>query len=185
MQKPAEWDNVQAQTGGFERLPAGGYVCKIIKADVTLSKAGKEMMRLAVDIAAGDHKDYFRKQFDSRHQQNTEAKWPCMYYQLTEGDSMGRFKGMLVNIEESNPGYKWDWNETSLAGKQFGGVFREEQYLNNNNQARMSTKLWSVRPVEDIESVEVPEPKMLDQQAQYGGAASTFGPAGPDEEIPF
>ena len=92
---------------------------------------------------------------------------------------------MLVNIEESNPGYKWYWNETSLAGKQFGGVFREEQYLNNNNQARMSTKLWSVRPVEDIESVEVPEPKMLDQQAQYGRAASTFGPAGPDEEIPF
>ena len=63
---------------------------------------------------------------------------------------MGRFKGMLLNIEKSNSGYEWNWNEKSLEGKLFGGVFREEEYINRNGRLSTAVKLISIRPVEGI-----------------------------------
>ena len=130
MNKPANWDSVEAITGEYKKLPAGGYVCSIVRAECTKSKNGKEMLKLAIDIAEGEYKDFYLNQYLQEQERNKEqAKWRGSYYQLTEGDSMGRFKGMLLNIEKSNPGYKWNWNEKSLEGKLFGGVFRKKNIL--------------------------------------------------------
>ena len=106
MNKPANWDSVEAITGEYKKLPAGGYVCSIVRAECTKSKNGKEMLKLAIDIAEGEYKDFYLNQYLQEQERNKEqAKWRGSYYQLTEGDSMGRFKGMLLNIEKSNSGY--------------------------------------------------------------------------------
>lgn len=177
MNKPANWDSVEAITGEYKKLPAGGYVCSIVRAECTKSKNGKEMLKLAIDIAEGEYKDFYLNQYLQEQERNKEqAKWRCSYYQLTEGDSMGRFKGMLLNIEKSNPGYKWNWNEKSLEGKLFGGVFREEEYINRNGGLSTAVKLISIRPVEGITDIEPPAKKVLENN----NLAENFG-----EEIPF
>lgn len=178
MNKPANWDSVEAITGEYKKLPAGGYVCSIVRAECTKSKNGKEMLKLAIDIAEGEYKDFYLNQYLQEQERNKEqAKWRCSYYQLTEGDSMGRFKGMLLNIEKSNPGYKWNWNEKSLEGKLFGGVFREEEYINRNGGLSTAVKLISIRPVEGITKIEPPAKKVLENN---NNLAENFG-----EEIPF
>lgn len=177
MNKPANWDSVEAITGEYKKLPAGGYVCSIVRAECTKSKNGKEMLKLAIDIAEGEYKDFYLNQYLQEQERNKEqAKWRGSYYQLTEGDSMGRFKGMLLNIEKSNPGYKWNWNEKSLEGKLFGGVFREEEYINRNGGLSTAVKLISIRLVEGITDIEPPAKKVLENN----NLAENFG-----EEIPF
>lgn len=177
MNKPANWDSVEAITGEYKKLPAGGYVCSIVRAECTKSKNGKEMLKLAIDIAEGKYKDFYLNQYLQEQERNKEqAKWRGSYYQLTEGDSMGRFKGMLLNIEKSNPGYSWNWNEKSLEGKLFGGVFREEEYINRNGGLSTAVKLISIRPVEGITDIEPPAKKVLENN----NLAENFG-----EEIPF
>ena len=154
MNKPANWDSVEAITGEYKKLPAGGYVCSIVRAECTKSKNGKEMLKLAIDIAEGEYKDFYLNQYLQEQERNKEqAKWRGSYYQLTEGDSMGRFKGMLLNIEKSNPGYKWNWNEKSLEGKLFGGVFREEEYINRNGGLSTAVKLISIRLLSCIQKM--------------------------------
>ena len=178
MNKPANWDSVEAITGEYKKLPAGGYVCSIVRAECTKSKNGKEMLKLAIDIAEGEYKDFYLNQYLQEQERNKEqAKWRGSYYQLTEGDSMGRFKGMLLNIEKSNPGYSWNWNEKSLEGKLFGGVFREEEYINRNGGLSTTVKLISIRPVEGITDIETPAKKVLENN---NNLAENFG-----EEIPF
>lgn len=178
MNKPANWDSVEAITGEYKKLPAGGYVCSIVRAECTKSKNGKEMLKLAIDIAEGEYKDFYLNQYLQEQERNKEqAKWRGSYYQLTEGDSMGRFKGMLLNIEKSNSGYKWNWNEKSLEGKLFGGVFREEEYINRNGGLSTAVKLISIIPVEGITDIEPPAKKVLENN---NNLAENFG-----EEIPF
>ena len=84
----------------------------------------------------------------------------------------------LVNIDlNKNPGYKWNWNEKSLEGKLFGGVFREEEYINRNGGLSTAVKLISIRPVEGITEIEPPAKKVLENN---NNLAENFG-----EEIPF
>ena len=165
MQKPTGWDDSPAYTGEFNALPAGGYICKILKAEVTTSQSGKEMLVLLFDIAEGEHKDYFRSQFDGAKQNNPDAKWQGVFRQLTQGKSTPFFKGVMTSIQTSNSGYKWDFDESKLTGKLFGGVFGREQYESSNGDLKWSTKCQAIRSVESIrKGIEVPADKPLKQQ---------------------
>ena len=84
---------------------------------------------------------------------------------------------MLQNIEKSNPGYTWDWNEQSLVGKLFGGKFREEEYI-YNGKIYTSTKCISILPIEGIEAITPPEKKRIETETHGGYAVD-------DDDIPF
>ena len=178
--KPIEnWDNVEAIVGGsYPKLPAGGYVCRIVTAREELSKAsGKRMLVFAIDIAEGEYKDFFLNQFNSRLKTNEKATWGQggIYRQVVEGDSVGRFKGMIQVLEESNKGWVWDWNENNMKGLLVGGLFREEEYIGNDGKVHSNVKCISFLPVEGIENVAVPEKKCVEPMQQSGMS----------EEIPF
>ena len=53
MEKVQGYEEAQAMTGEYERLNAGGYICKIISAKEEKSKSGKRMLVLALDIVEG------------------------------------------------------------------------------------------------------------------------------------
>ena len=186
--KPMGWDEAVANDGTFKKLPAGGHACVIVQARLTKSKSkGEDMLELAFDIDGGEYNGYFGEQY-VRNQQNypDDAKWPNggVYRQVLVGNSMSNAKGMFLNIEKSNPGWNWNWDETELKGKKFGGVFREEQYRNAKGEPKMRIACIAVRPVEGITEVAVPEPKLLGDTGvgvgygNYGGGLSS-------EEIPF
>ncbi|MBU2703661.1 hypothetical protein Ga0466249_004809 [Sporomusaceae bacterium BoRhaA] len=190
MQKPANWDTVEAFTGDFKTLAPGGYVCNIVQAKEDTTHTGKKMLILLIDIAEGEFKDFYSQQYERKLKINSEAKWQGVYRQLTEGNSTSFFKGLITSIENSNPGYKWDWNEKALKGKLFGGVFGQEEYLNNQDEIKVSTKCVAIRSVDSIRKndFKVPEIKKVIQD-DYGpdpSFGSQFGAqVFPEEEIPF
>lgn len=185
MIKPAEWDSTEAFTGDFKTITPGGYICKIIQAKVETTQTGKEMLSIMFDIAEGEFKGFYTEQFKKKHATNPDAKWQGSYRQLTQGKSLSFFKGMIYAIEKSNPGYKWDFDETSLKGKSFGGVFGQEEYLNNNGETKLATKCMYIRSVDQVRAgVETPKIKRLSNDLNSN--FSSFGSeVFPEEVIPF
>lgn len=191
MNKPQEWDTTEAFTGDFRTIQAGGHICKILAARTELTRSGKECLVVMFDIAEGESKDFYSEQHSKKAETNPDAKWQGVYRQSTEGNSLKFFKGMITAIENSNSGYKFDWNEDTLRGKLFGGVFGEEEYQAQDGSIKKSTKCRFIRSVDQIRAgVEVPEIKRLKQTDMSGlghdvGGNSFGADRFPDEEIPF
>jgi hypothetical protein len=190
MQKIDNWDSVSA-VGEFERLELGGHKCKILKAEAQITKnSGRPTVVLFLDIADGPQAGYYKKQFENDTREF--KRWPCQYSQITEGKSLPFFKGMITSIEKSNPGYKWNWDEKSLAGKYVGVVFGREQYKNSKGELRFSTKPTQIRATEGIENVPIPEDKLLpkseynyDPFTQLADKSDMFTEESDDGELPF
>jgi len=173
----------EAFTGDYEVLEPGGYICKILQVK-SEEKVYGTLLRIGFDIVEGEHKDYFKRLLDKKKMTNPDAKWQGMYYQTIKEDDLKYFKGFMTAIENSNSGYKWNWDEQSLKGKLFGGVFGQEEYKGNDGKIHLSTKCRWVRSVEQVrKGVEVPEVKRL-----AGGNTSTgYAPIDTlaDDELPF
>lgn len=188
MNKPENFDSEPAATGEYKSLPAGGYVCKILGAKVEQSQSGKEMLVMRIDIAEGEYKDYFSQAWEEKVQVNKDAKWGCIYRQLTEGDSTKFFKGMLSAIEKSNPGYQWDWKESGLKGKLVGAIFGEEEFESNKDGSiKKSCKIKWLRSVESIRSgdFKIPEVKRINTSAASAFGGYDVPPPPDDDDINF
>lgn len=168
------WENVKA-SADFTALPAGGYVCKIQGAKIRTfeGKNGSfERLEVAVDIIEGEYKDYFRRDFDS---QNTEdKKWRgVLRLYVPSGDgsdqdnwSMAKLKRFVNDVEDSNPGYHWDWEESKLKGKLVGLTFRREEW-EYNGKTGWKTNPFQAYTVEDIRQnkFQLPKDKPLKKAA--------------------
>ena len=186
MEKLKGYDEAQAITGEYEKLNAGGYICKIKSAKEEKSKTGKRMLVIALDILEGDKKDFFKKRFDE--DTRAEKKWPAgaVYRQMLEGEKAAGFlKGLITSIEASNEGFKWDWDEKKLANLKCGAIFGEEEYEKLDGSVGTSTKVKFIRTVKSIEegNFKIPEIKKLPQK---GEAFEDFvNSVTSDEELPF
>ena len=191
--KIENWDKVEANYGEAKRLKAGGYICIILAVKQEKSQnSGKEMLVINFDIASGEYKNFYMDKYKNapRDEKNpVEPKWQGKYYIVLEGEGYeGRLKAFITSIEESNQGYTWDWNEESLRGKMFGGIFREEEFL-YNGEVRTNAKLWQVRSVKTITDgdFEIPRKKELSTNETASNNASldaTFIPV-TDDSLPF
>lgn len=164
MEKLQGYDEAQAITGEYEKLEAGGYICKIKSAKEEKSKSGKKMLVLALDIIEGEKKDFFKKRFDE--DTRAEKKWPAgaVYRQMLEGEKAAGFlKGLMTSLEASNDGFKWDWDEKKLKDLKCGAIFGEEEYEKLDGSIGTSTKVKFIRTVKAIQegSFKVPELKKL------------------------
>ena len=182
MNKPTGYDQATAQTGGFEQLPPGAYNCVIKAAYESQSNSGKNMLQLCVDIADGDFKEYFKNQY-GRDQRYGDAKWRGTYYQLTEGDSLGYFKGLIQDIEDSNPGYKFNFDENTLAGKKIGGVFGREQYKNQAGELKFAVKCFYCVASSRVKDIAPPKDKLLSGNGNGGSNGNGYSAPANMEEI--
>lgn len=165
MQPIEGFNEAPAYTGEILSLPAGLYKCVIKQANVVKDQKDREQIAILFDIADGEYKGFYEKQYKARKQSNSDAKWGGIYKQLTHDASLPFFKGIITSVEKSNSGYKWDWNEKNLAGKVFGGVFGREEFLDTNNEKRMATKLIQFRSVDGLKDAKIPEDKLLQDTA--------------------
>lgn len=165
MQKPRNYDNTSS-FGDFTPLELGGHVCKIIKVEETTSSTDRAMIKIALDIAEGNQKDYYRNQFNK--DDRPDKKWGCVVYQLIEdrdGNTSKGFKTFIESVKKSNKGFNEDaiWNDNFASyfkDKLIGGVFGREQYKANDGKFKWSTKCVQFRSVDVVrEGVEVPEDK--------------------------
>lgn len=195
MQKPKDWEATEAYTGDSEALPAGAYVCKILGAREELSKTGAPMLVLCLDIAPGEpHAGYFSASFEFRKKQYADAKWPNggIYRQFTTnktGTCNEWFKGLIQCIEASNQGFHFDFNEKTLAGKLFGGIFRREQYEATDGSLKFATKCFKVTTAAKVrEGIEPPEDKLLSGSSAPSASApenSDFVEVSGEDDLPF
>lgn len=183
------WNDVKPMLGGeSQRLPAGGYVCRINSATETISKTQKRMLEVKFDIAEGDYKDYYMNKYkNSKPKNDTDIiKWKGMYYIVLEGENAeARLKGFITVLEESNPSFIWDWDESKLRGLLFGGVFGEEEFEGDTGVIT-TTKLSFVRNIEAIRKgdYKIPAPKLLEKaNAPFSG--STNNNSVTDDDLPF
>lgn len=183
--------------GQVQVLPKGGYVLKIMGAEVCQNSNG-QYVKIGCDIAEGEFKDYFAN--DYRSQQSEDKKWRCNYLlnvpkdDGTEQDgwTKRRFKTVIEALEESNPGYHFDWDEKKFKGKLIGGLFNEREY-EANNDVRRATNLAQLCTVDSIRNntYKLPADKLLGTRSVNASAQNTSSdgfmniPDGISAELPF
>lgn len=191
------YEDVQAVTPGeFPKLPAGGYVCQILHAELTKSKADNPMLVLFIDIAEGDFAGYFKDSSSRVKSFRSDSKWDnsAIYRQLIfdKGGNTSRFfKGLITCIEKSNPNFKINpraFDEQRLRGLLIGCLFAEEEY--ERRDATIGTRLFIKFPktVDDIHSgnFTVPELKKLPATAPATPKQDDWsGTPVDNDDIPF
>ena len=165
MKKIENWNEIEAKgMEDFKALPIGAYECKIINAvENHNEQSGKTTLKVMVDIASGEYKDYFKKRYDS----NTaiDRKWDnnATKFLAFEGENTSFFKGFITIVENSNVGYKWNWEESTLRDKKLVGVFQYEQYEKQDGTKALKVRLTKFRSLDKLGKIEVSDSiKMLD-----------------------
>lgn len=180
-----------------EKLPVGGYVAKILNAKEENFEWG-DRLAIAFDIVEGEYAGFFDKNF--KNQQSEDKKWKgTIRINIPKEDgsekdewTQKRFNTNMVAIEESNPGFYFDWDETKLKGKMVGIIFNNKEYEFNGNHG-FFTNPHSFASVEDIRSgnFKIPKDTLLSNPRSSAPAVPTGNegfmsvPEGVDEEIPF
>lgn len=186
MKKPNGYETTQAYDGSFERLDPGGYICQINGAKAE-EYNGRSRIAIAFDIASGPLAGYYKRKHD-----RFGGNWPGTYRQFTEdndGACSPFFKGMITAIEESNGGFRFDFDESKLVGKLFGGVFAEEEYMNKDGDVKTIVRCSQIRSTQSIQSgdFQIPSIKKLrkrDDATQSSSSFAGFTDINPDD-IPF
>ncbi|MDY2887340.1 MAG: hypothetical protein SOT25_00990 [Malacoplasma sp.] len=165
MKKIENWDNIEAKgMDDFKALPIGAYECKIVNAVENYNEqSGKTTLKVMVDIASGEYKDYFKKKYDS----NTaiDRRWDnnATKFLAFEGENTSFFKGFITIVENSNVGYKWNWEESTLRDKKLVGVFQYEEYEKQDGTRGIKVRLTKFRSLDKLGKIEVSDSvKMLD-----------------------
>lgn len=149
MKKFNKFDTAQIKTGSlFDPLPKGAYVIKIMKASEEQNKNGEgSHIKVAFDIAEGEYKDFYKKQFDSLTDEDKHWPYDGVYNLVAPDDNspqwmIDSFGTFVAALEDSNDGYHWDWNEKKWKGLVIGALFRIEQNESNGNIYDHTRPLW-------------------------------------------
>ena len=181
---------------GSERLPAGGYIIRILDVKEESTKWGGEVIILRFDIAEGEHAQFYQKQYNEASDEY--KKWKGVYRLNvpqqkgnTEDDvkkykrSLGFFKSQIEAINKSN-GINIDcakeWDVSVLKNCTVGMVFGNKEWEMDGKSG------WFTNPdhmltVEEIREgkFKIPADKPLDKNKANTTAASSSVPDGFDE----
>ena len=187
-------------SGGGEKLPVGGYICKILNPEVAEYSWGNVLV-LNIDVDQGEYKGFYQKQFDSNT--NEDKKWPydAVYYLNVPQDDSKEYvwtnwNTFFADLEDSNKGFIFDGDVKKLKGKLIGGKFHIKQTEYNGNVYDRTKLKWTC-VAEDVrkgKAGKMPQDKLIGQgQRSPAPAAASSSeldgfvnlPAGGDEDLPF
>lgn len=180
----------QSASGPREKLPAGGYVAKILNAEIVEYSWGSVLV-LAHDITEGEYTGFWKDDYDTNERE--DRKWRGnIRITLPKGDGSDKdewakraFNNLVWAAEYCNPGYKWNWDEKTLVGKEIGVLYRNKEWA-MNGQTGWTTEACSVVSSESIRdnTFRVPKDKPLANKPVVP-AAPTFTVLDDDGELPF
>lgn len=150
------YKNAQTYSGGSAQLPIGAYKCKVIGVKEVSFDWGSRL-EIAFDVIAGEHKDFFKKQFDANTSE--DKKWKGVLRlnvpkdDGTERDAwtMSRFKTTMQNFEDSNDGYTWNWDESTLKSKLIGIIIRRRYTVIDKKDVGFNEAFRTIT-IEDVEN---------------------------------
>jgi hypothetical protein len=182
MRKIDGYDSAESNQGGdFERLPAGGYVCKIKSVENMLDK---QYLKIEFDITEGPQRGWYTGIYKRTN------SWYGNFIRSYKDSAASFFKGFITAILESNPGYKWEWEEQSLVNKNIGLVLGYEEYISSkDNKKKERIYVFQNRSIAAIKAgdFEVPALKTLKLDNGSGGWVPPREPdmAETQEPMPF
>ena len=151
-------------TEGAKKIPVGNYKAKIldVKYDDNSAKGISDSINIRFDIVEGEYAGYYQERYNYALENNPDdAKWKGtlrLYVPKDDGTekdgwTMRTFKTATNAIEESNPGYVWDWDENKWKDKVVGIRFCEDCY-NGHTYAKPKDLI----PVGEIETAALAKP---------------------------
>lgn len=165
----------EAKGKSYEQLPAGPYIAKIKAAKVDGREPNQSLV-LRLDIAEGEYEGYYAKRY-MHDAKNEKAMYPAKYkgdfkVRIPDENSpyyesnLRKFNDAMWRIEQSNPGYHWDWQEDGLRGLTVGVSVQQGSY--NGSQF---TRIARLEVADDVRQ----------------GIVQTMAPAAPrsDAEEPY
>ncbi len=182
--KNINWNEVE-EAKGFEKLPAGGYICGITAVE---DKPEKEYLYIEFDIAEGEYKNRFRELYEAR------GFWGAHFIKSYKEKALGFFKKMLTAFEASNKGFTFNNDEKALKRKLIGLVVGYEEYIGNDGTVKERLIVTDFLPVEDIRAgrFDIPALKRLSDEDSdrlpANSAAAAFTDASDDisdDDLPF
>lgn len=201
MKKFNDYETTQSYSNS-EKLPVGGYVLKVANVRYEEGQNGNsDRIQLMFDIAEGEQKDFFRKQYESQTSEDKKWKGTVAIYVPTDdgsekdGWTKKSFKTIMENFEASNPGYAWNWDENSLKGKLIGGIFVETYSVIEGKEVMyVSLVAKNIRTVDCIRRGNYKMPDPIKKNGATGNVTPKGNnssndfmsiPKGSEEEIPF
>jgi hypothetical protein len=165
-----DYDEIQVFEGGAQ-LPVGGYELTIVGAKVE-QFTNCEILKIAFDIVNHEQfSGFYANRFKSAKAQNPDAKWGGAFDVFIpkddgselDGYTKQAFKRFITSVEKSNEGYVWNWDEKSLKGKAFGGIFGREEFITKEGDRKFAVKCRFPRSIDSIRSgdYKIPEDKLL------------------------
>ena len=181
-----------------ERLPAGGYVLKVLDVKEESYEWG-DVIILRFDIAEGEHKGFFVMHYKAM--QDEYKKWKGTYRinvpvqkGTNEDDvnkykrSLGFFKSQIEAFNKSNANTNIDcskeWNTSVLKNKLVGAVFGNKEW-EMNGRSGWFTNCDHLIPVEDIrnDNFTIPKDKPLGNKSKSSSEPAESTIDGDDFEL--
>lgn len=176
-------ESKKAEYSVGEPLPRGAYICKIMSAE-TLDYSWGQVVKLSVDVAEGEYKDFFAAKY--RNDTNGNKKWKGTFRITVPDDSRNSqykdsekraFDNFMFALEDSNRGYHFDWDERKLKGLLIGLMWRNKEWEMDGNTGWTTEashclsisdvrdgnfKLPKDKPLKNNNSTNYPAPNSLD-----------------------
>lgn len=169
LRKPNGYDAAQAvKIGESTYIEPGWYPATILKVAEGSTSNGSEFLEFSIDIIDGPFTRYYEKDYKAQNPGlGYDRKWRgVVRYFMTE-KSLGMLKGGITAIEESNTGYKFDWNEATVKGKKIGVGIRREQYESNTGELKFTTRPFAFIDIKKVLAgdMEPPKDRLLNNNA--------------------
>lgn len=197
------YDKAKAAAQLSEKLPEGAYICKILNVEykTTDNPEWSDRIELCFDIAEGEQKDFFRKQYQTNTSE--DKKWKGKVSINVPKDDGSERDGWTKNafarwpdaLEKSNIGYIWDWDESKWKNKMVGIVFGITGTVINGKEVTYTEARFPV-PVDTVKNGKAPKAKFKAKNGYTGNGVAASAPAsssreewmqvsGNEEELPF
>lgn len=188
----------KANYTGSTQLPAGGYVAKVQDVRYEEGENGNsDRIVVAFDITEGEYRDFFKKQYEENT--NEDRKWKgkaTIYVPKDDGSekdewTQNAFAKWTAAFEDSNEGYKWDWQEKKWKGLTVGVIYGDVGTVIDGREIKY-TECRFPASASAIRENKFKLPKFKAKNGYTGKSNNTTSandfvsiPEGVEEEIPF
>ena len=180
----------------IQQLPKGAYVVKILNAKMDKWPSGDEYIKISFDIAEGEYKDFYRAQYDRNTSE--DKKWPFdaafnvnVPTDSSEERTWNKWNTFFADLEDSNNGFVFSGDLSSLKGKVIGGKFHIKQ-TESNGTIYDHTQLLFTCVADLVRSGKygkLPNDKLISSSPRQSAPTDPNGfmdiPAGSNEEVPW
>ena len=188
IKKPAGYDAAQAvKVGESQYIQPGWYPAVVCNVAQGSTPNGTDFLEFWIDITDGEYVRYYKRDYLAQNKNGEfgEKKWHGTVRYFMSEKALPMLKGGITAIEDSNPGYVFDWNEESVKGKKVGvGIRREEFEDKKTGETKSTTRPFAFCDIKKVIAgeMETPKDKLLKPSAptapSYGYTPSNMTPPG-------